>query len=277
AGPGGYRKLVALKVLRAALAVDPPAVPRFIAEARIGALLNQPNVVSTLEIEERETLPFIVMEFLDGEPLQRVLTSARMAFAPPPLHMHLAALSGALEGLAHAHAAVGPDGAPLHVVHRDVSPHNVFITNTGTPKLLDFGFAQAVDSPNTMLSSAARVAYMSPEQADRELVDARSDLFSIGVMAWEAVTRRRFWPEETSQAEILRALRSRDFPAGRVDALAKSPERLRAMTLKATAPDPDDRYATAAAFQPELRVALGEIAPAFAPHDLGHRVTTLFA
>ena len=277
-GPGGFSKLFALKLLRPALAEDPAMVSLFVAEARIGAQLNHPNVVSTLEIEEGEALPFIVMEFLDGKPLQDVITTARIAFMPLPLHMHLAALSGALEGLGHAHAAIGPGGAPLRIVHCDVSPHNVFVTSSGMPKVLDFGFAQSADSPNPMLTSAARVAYMSPEQADGALVDPRSDLFSVGVMMWEAVTRRRFWSEEATKADILRALRARELPPNRVSALAKSSEEIRSLVVKATEPDPAARYGTAAEFQSDLRVVLNQITPStFALRELGQRVVTLFA
>ncbi len=277
-GPGGFNKMFALKQLRPALAENPAHVTMFLAEARIGAHLSHPNVVSTLEIEESEKLPYIVMEYLDGQPLQRLIANARLAFTPLPLHMHLAALSGALEGLGHAHEALGPDGAPLGIVHRDVSPHNVFVTSSGMPKLLDFGFAQTAAAPNTMLSSAGRVAYMSPEQASGSAVDARSDLFAIGVMLWEAATRRRFWSEEASKAEIVRALTSRELPPSRESALANVPEDLRSIIIKATAPDPSDRYDSATPFQADLHMVISRVTPpTFSLRDLGHRLTTVFA
>src|SRR6185437_13379004 len=163
-------------------------------------------VVQTLEIEDDGPQPFIVMEYLDGQPLQHVLATGRAAFTPLALHMHLAALSGALEGLGYAHAAVGPDGVPLRVVHRDVSPYNVFLTVSGQPKLLDFGIAQTIDSPGAASVSAGRAAYMSPEMARGEPVDARSDLFSMSVMLWEAGTRRRFWNDTMSRDEIVNTL-----------------------------------------------------------------------
>jgi serine/threonine protein kinase len=276
--PGGFSKLFALKQLRRALAEDPAFVAMFLTEARIGAQLNHPNVVSTLEIEESDSLPYIVMEYLDGQPLQRLVTSARLAFTPLPLHVHLASLSDALEGLAHAHDARGADGKALEIVHRDVSPHNVFVTASGTTKLLDFGFAQTADSPNTMLSSAGRVAYMSPEQAARGAVDSRSDLFSVGVMMWEAITRRRFWSEEASKVEIVRALAAGELPPSRVSALASTPGALRSIVVRATEPAAADRYASAAAFQSDLRAALRELTPpTFDLRDLGKRVVTIFA
>ena len=191
--------------------------------------------------------------------------------------MHLAAISGALEGLAHAHAAVGP-GGPLHIVHRDVSPHNVFVTSSGMPKLLDFGCAQTVDAPSVMMTSAGHAAYMSPEQASGHVVEARSDLYAVGVMLWEAVTRRRFWSDEASKAEILRALSARQLPDTRVSALVHAPDDLRAILVRATAPDPSERYQTATALQQDLQRALRRITPpTFDLRDLGQRLVTVFA
>lgn len=277
-GPQGFNKLFALKQLRPALAEDPALVDMFLAEARVGAQLSHPNVVTTLEIDQTDALPFIVMEYLDGQPLQSLIAAARIAFLPLPLHMHLAALSGALEGLGYAHAALGADGAPLRIVHRDVSPHNVFVTSSGMPKLLDFGFAQTAESSNTMLSSAGRVAYMSPEQASGREVDSRSDLFAMGVMLWEAVVRRRFWSDEASKTGILHALTSGELPSTRLSALARAPEALRAIVAKATAPDASDRYESAAALQADLQAALRQITPpTFNLRDLGERLAAIFA
>jgi serine/threonine protein kinase len=276
-GPAGFNKLFALKLMRPALAEDPALVAMFLAEARVGAQLDHPNVVSTLEIDETGPLPFIVMDYLDGQPLQRLVSSARIAFKPLPLHMHLAAVSGALEGLAHAHAAVGP-GGPLQIVHRDVSPHNVFVTSSGMPKLLDFGCAQTAEAPGAMMTSAGHAAYMSPEQASGRAVDARSDLYAVGVMLWEAVTRRRFWSDEASKTEILRALSARQLPDTRVSGLVHAPDDLRALILKATEADPSERYQSATALQEDLRRALRRITPpTFDLRDLGQRLVTVFA
>jgi eukaryotic-like serine/threonine-protein kinase len=277
-GPEGFHKLFALKQLRAALAVDPAHVSGFVAEARLGARLGHPNVVPTFEIECDVPQPCIVMEYLDGQTLARVVSDARVAFAPLPLHMHLSAIGAALEGLAYAHTALGPDGEPLRVVHRDVGPHNVFVTVTGEVKLLDFGTAQTIDAPGQQTTSAARPAYMSPEQAAGDDVDARSDLFSIGVMLWEAVTRKRFWGDTMSRAEIVEALAARRLPDTRLDGLASASQDLRSLVAKATSPEPADRYESAAALQGALLPAIRSVTPpAFGMRDLGKRVTTLYA
>jgi serine/threonine-protein kinase len=278
--PGGFHKPFALKRLRPALAQHPDLVDLFVGEARVGSQLVHPNIVTTLEIDEAESIPYIVMEYLDGQTLQNLVVMAKAAFMPLPLHAHLGALSGALEGLAYAHTATGGDDAPLHVVHRDVGPHNIFVTSNGVAKVLDFGCAQtgAHLTPSPMINSEGRVRYMSPEQAKGRVVDARSDLFAMGVMVWEAVTRKRLWPEEARTADIMRALVAGELPAARVTELGRASEPLRAIALKATAAELDERYASAAVFQADLQSALRDITPAdFAPRDLGKRLVTVFA
>jgi serine/threonine-protein kinase len=278
-GPGGFNKLFALKQLRPALLGDAALVAMFVAEARLAASLSHPNVVQTLEIDEDASLPYIVMEHLEGQPLHRVIARARMVGANLPIHMHLAALGGALDGLAYAHEACGYDGTPLRIVHRDVSPHNLFLTYGGLTKVLDFGIAQGVDpvaAPPAAIRG--RVGYMAPEQAAGGVVDARSDLFSVGVMMWEAVSGRRFWSEVSNENQIFRALADGQLPASRGAMLAGAPAGLRDMLMRATAPDPADRYESAAAFQADLQGALRRLTPpTFTMRDLGARLIDLFA
>ena len=277
-GRHGVSKLFALKQLRPALAQDEEKVSLFVAEARLGARLSHPNVVQTLEIEDDGPLPFIVMEYLDGQPLQNVVTTARAAFTPLPLHMHLAVISGAIEGLGYAHAALGPDGAAMRVVHRDVSPYNVFLTVSGQPKLLDFGIAQTIETPGALSASAGRAAYMSPELAAADPVDLRADLFSVGVMLWEAATRRRFWGDTMSKEEIQGALASRRLPESRVASAGRAPPELQSIIVKATSPDPADRYGSAGELQADLQLAMRAVTPAtFAQREMGLRVAALFA
>jgi serine/threonine protein kinase len=279
AGPGGFNKLFALKQLRATLAEDPANVALFLAEARLAGRLSHPNVVSTLEIEEEGTLPYIVMEYLDGQPLFRAVARARMTGAPLPLPMQLAILSGAVEGLSYAHQATGYDGAPLRVVHRDVSPHNVFVTYGGQAKLLDFGIAQTAEGAEPRAASLrGRVAYMSPEQAAGMAVDSRADLFALGVMMWEAVTGQRFWSESSSEGQIVELLASGRVPAARESAMAGAPPDLQYVILNATEPDPADRYESASALMADLSVVLRRMAPAnFSMRDVGRRIGDIFA
>jgi serine/threonine-protein kinase len=278
AGPGGFNKLFALKQLRATLAEDPANVAMFLAEARLAGRLSHSNVVSTLEIEEQSALPYIVMEYLDGQPLFRAGARARMTGAPLSIPMQLAILNDAVEGLSYAHQALGYDGAPLRVVHRDVSPHNVFVTYGGQAKLLDFGIAQSCEAEGPRQGSPrGKVAYMSPEQAAGMNVDARADIFAIGVMLWEAVTAQRFWAQTTSEGHILELLASGRSPVGRERALAGAPPDLQYVIMNATEPDPADRYESAAALQADLQVVFRRMAPSgFNLRDVGRRLGEIF-
>jgi serine/threonine-protein kinase len=279
AGPGGFNKLFALKQLRAALAEDPANVAMFLAEARLAGRLSHSNVVSTLEIEEDSALPYIVMEYLEGQPLFRASARARMTGAPLSVPMQLAILSDAVEGLSYAHQALGYDGAPLCVVHRDVSPNNVFVTYGGQTKLLDFGIAQSreIEGPRGG-SPRGKVAYMSPEQAAGMTVDARADIFAVGVMLWEAVTGQRFWAQTTGETQIIDLLAAGRSPTARESALVGVPPDLQYIIMNATEPDPVDRYESAAALQADLQVVFRRMAPSgFNHRDVGRRLSEIFA
>src|SRR5262245_17105669 len=193
-GAAGFRKLVVLKRLRPNLADDAELLAMFSDEARLAARLNHPNVVQTYEVGYDAGRHFIAMEWLDGQPLHRLLKAA-WAYDALPLDVHLFILCEALRGLHYAHELQDFDGTRLEVVHRDVSPQNVFLTYEGQVKLVDFGVAKAhARSTDTQVGVVkGKVAYMAPEQALGCPVDRRADVFSVGVMLWEAVARRRLW------------------------------------------------------------------------------------
>src|SRR5262249_6558441 len=138
---GAFSKLVVIKKPREHLAKDPEFIAMLLDEARIAARLNHPNLVQTLEIGEANGDYFLTMEFLDGQPFQRILNRARAEFHTD---LQITALVEVLKGIHHAHELRDFDGTPLRVVHRDVTPQNVFITYDGQVKVLDFGIAKAV-------------------------------------------------------------------------------------------------------------------------------------
>lgn len=142
-GPAGFSKLVVLKELRPELSSEPEFLSMFLDEARLAARLQHPNVVQTNEVGHEGSRHFIAMEYLDGQPLSRVLSRMRGQL---PLPLHLRVLSETLAALHYAHELRDFDGTPLAVVHRDVTPHNVFVTYDGEVKLVDFGIAKATDS-----------------------------------------------------------------------------------------------------------------------------------
>ena len=270
-----FSKLVVLKKLREHLAQDPDFVTMFMDEARLAARLNHPNVVQTYEVDRTEDELYLAMEYLDGQPLHRVLHRARQDFSLP---MHLLVLSDVLSGIHHAHELLDYDGSPLNVVHRDVTPHNIFVTYDGQVKVVDFGIAKAEGRGSETKHGIikGKVAYMSPEQARGEVVDRRADVFAVGVMLYEACIAERMWKGLTD-AEIVRSIYRGRHP---VSPKAKNPaihDGLDAIVRKALAGDPAERYATAAALQADLETFIDENLQRPSQRQLGKFVSELFS
>ncbi len=249
--------LLVIKEPRTGLVLDPQMRAMFQREAAVGARMHHPNIVRTHELGAADGRPFIAMEFLDGQPLQRIVRRVWRDHGvglPLPLQLHV--LTGLLAGLHHVHESTDDDGRPLGLVHCDVTPHNVLVTYDGQVKLIDFGI---VGTTGTVHSDSADVqvgmfrgkaSYCAPEQARGDGIDRRTDLFAVSVMLWEALAQRRMWPDLEPTA-ILRHLR-----AGRVPALPDGPEpELRALCRRALAIDPAQRPASAADFAAQLEAS----------------------
>lgn len=243
-GPAGFNKLVVIKQIRPQLATDPEFLSMFLDEARLAARLSHPNVVQTNEVGQEGDRYFIAMEYLEGQPLNRVLHRIGRD-GGLTLSMHLRIIIDMLTGLHHAHELTDFDGTPLNVVHRDVTPHNVFVTYDGQVKVVDFGIAKAMNSSaETRLGVVkGKVAYMAPEQARGERVDRRADIFSAGVMLWEAATGRRLW-KGIPDLTVLHRLINGDIPSPR-DIDPEVPEGLEKIVMKSLALRREDRYSTA--------------------------------
>jgi serine/threonine-protein kinase len=189
-GPEGLGRLVALKRILPHLATDPVIVQQFLDEARIGLRLSHPNLVTVYDIGEAQGAYYIAMELVRGVDLDRLL---KVLNAPLPPPMAVAVVMQGLLGLHAAHTLRGEDGAPLHLVHRDMSPHNLMVGFDGRVKVLDFGVAKARMQRTVTLPGIVKgkPLYMSPEQARGERLDARSDLFALGLILYEALTGKR--------------------------------------------------------------------------------------
>ncbi|WP_437914577.1 serine/threonine-protein kinase [Sorangium sp. So ce302] len=276
-GPVGFNKLVVLKRVRPELVEDADILAMFLDEARLAARLNHPNVVQTYEVGDEGARFFIAMEYLDGQPLGSI--RSRMGHDKVPLPLQVRVLCDALAGLHHAHNLRDFDGTPIHVVHRDVSPQNIFVTYDGVIKVVDFGIAKAADSLTETRTGTlkGKVSYMSPEQARGERVDRRSDVFSVGVILWEAIARRRMWKGFNDLA-ILGRLAIGEVPrlteeASRVEL---DPE-IERICQKALAPALEDRYASAAELQADLERWLGERHRGMSAREAGEIVAGQFA
>ena len=212
---GGVWRLEVLKRIWPELATDPDFVTMFLDEARLSLRLNHPNVVQTYEVLTNEGELAIAMEYLDGQPLTRVLNRLLRDSNDLSLALRLRILTRVLAGLEHAHTLTDIDGSPLGVVHRDVSPQNVFVTYDGQVKLVDFGVAKTIAAAHQTRPGAikGKLAYMAPEQLQSEAVDRRADLFSVGVMLWEMLSHRPLFVGTSK--EILAQVMFKDVAAPR--------------------------------------------------------------
>jgi serine/threonine-protein kinase len=278
-GPAGlgFSKLVVIKRLKADVEADPEFVAMLIDEARLAARLNHPNVVQTIEIGEDRGQYFLAMEYLDGQSLRTVLKRAQgSSEAGFPANLHYAVLERVLAGLHYAHELTDYDRTPLEVVHRDVTPHNVFLTYEGQVKIVDFGIAKAIGRrTQTRIGFVKGKAwYMAPEQASDRAVDRRADIFAVGVMLWEAAVGTRVWGDLTYQ-DILARLRAGEVPSSPRKAKKTVPKPLDAICRRALAIDPDERYATAEEFGTALSEYLDKLGRP-TERELGGYVSTLF-
>jgi len=200
----GSIKLVVLKRVLTHLAQNDGFLKMFAHEARIASQLRHPNIVQVLEVGEHEGLPVLVMERLEGADLLRLLQQCVTRRQSLGTAVSMAILAGAARGLGYAHRARSSDGRALRLIHRDISPHNVFITRDGGVKLLDFGIAKS--AAHVGLTSTGQVkgkiSYMSPEQIRSLPIDARSDLWSLGVVLWETLAGEKLFTRDNDAATL---------------------------------------------------------------------------
>ncbi len=251
----GFERLVALKRLLPEGARDRRHKEMFLREARLAALLVHPNVVHAFAFGELYGELFLAMEYVEGEPLSRVLSAARSANTTLDPTLVAYVLAQACDGLHAAHQLRGADGRLLNVVHRDVSPQNVMIAYDGQVKILDFGVAKfdtSGTSPETRTGEVkGKMAYMSPEQALGEKLDCRSDLFAVGAVLFECVAGRRMWGTGTD-VEMMRKL-ALENPPRLDDALPSAPSALVELQARLVAREPAQRPASALEAAARLR------------------------
>jgi len=273
-GPSGFTKLVVVKVLRKSLASDTEFRLMFLSEARLAARLHHPNVVQTNEVIEVDGAPVLVMEYLDGQPLSQVIVRGKQGGFTLP--MQLRVLADALAGLHAAHELADFDGTPLGVVHRDVSPHNLFVTLEGHAKVLDFGIAKLerslVETEVGMVKGKLR--YMAPEHIAGDKLDRRADIYAAGVILWEALTGERMW-KASSEADIRARVLAGDLPMPDT-VRAEVPAPLARICRRALSRLPADRYATARQLADELEAAMSDLGMTATPREIGATVARLF-
>jgi serine/threonine-protein kinase len=273
-GAEGFEKYVAIKRILPDLAEDERFVKMLLTEARIHSALSHRNIVQIHDLgisEDGEY--FIVLEYVEGFDL-RVINdqiSAEGEIIPEALSLLIA--SELAQGLHFAHELRGPDGQPLGLVHRDVSPSNVLISLAGEVKLSDFGLAKRKHDRSVVGSLKGNLAYMSPEQARQSTLDRRTDVFSLGAVLFELLTGKRL-REITDEIQGWNQVASGQLPSVR-SVRPDLPELFERLLSRALAPDPQDRFPDAATFGKAIREALAEMNTPVGANDLQQLLSTL--
>ncbi len=243
----GFEKDVVIKRLKPELAVDPRIVEMFLDEARIGAQLNHPNIVHVYDVDEQDGVPYIAMELIVGEELNQLCRRGLGLKKFLPLEHAVELMRQAAAGMGYFHnkrkGHVAEHGEPMDIVHLDISPTNLLVTEDGFLKIIDFGIARARGQRfRDEAAIPGKLSYMSPEQILRQKVDHRSDIFSLGVVLYEITVGRRLF--KGPAADVVKKLTEgriepptfarRDFPAA-----------LEAVVMRCLERHPDDRYQSA--------------------------------
>jgi eukaryotic-like serine/threonine-protein kinase len=267
-GEVGFSRTVAIKRLHAHFAADPEFASMFYDEARLAARIRHPNVIPTIDVVANTGELFLVMEYVPGDTLARLSKGIRDGGGRIPHRIVASIVVGVLHGLHAAHEAKDERGAPLGIVHRDVSPQNVHVGTDGVARVLDFGVAKASGRIQTTRDGQikGKLAYMSPEQLRGADVNRSSDIYAVGVMLWELITGQRLFVGDNEGVVVARVLEGKiSAPSeivmkgagGSVSERTQTQlQRLDACILRAVSADPLARFATARDMALELEACV---------------------
>ncbi len=264
-GQVGFSRAVAIKRLHPHYATDAEFVSMFLDEARLAARIRHPNVVPTLDVVAADGELFVVMEYVQGESLNRLLGGVVAAGSYVPPRIVSAVMSDLLHGLHAAHEAKNENGESLGIVHRDVSPHNVIVGIDGTARVLDFGIAKAVSRLQTTREGQlkGKIAYMAPEQVEGGKVDPRSDIYAASVVLWETLTGTRLFTADSEaalmakvHAAVIRPPSECMKEAALRELSVVTQETLDALVMKGLSRSPADRFESARAMATALEECL---------------------
>ncbi len=248
----GFDKVVAIKRVLPQLSKNDKFIQMFLDEAKLSLYLNHANIVQTFDIGKADQSYFIVMEWIDGANLKGIMEMAAERGYKVPREQAVFIAMEMCKGLSHAHNRKDPDGKPLNIVHRDISPPNVLISREGEVKLVDFGLAKAASQavftdPGIV---KGKFAYLSPEAALGQSVDGRTDVFATGIVLWEMLTGRRLFNGK-NDLETVKMVRAAEIPSLASLGIDVEPQ-LEGIMRRALARDPHQRYQTAEQLGHEL-------------------------
>lgn len=270
-GEVGFSRTVAIKRMHPHCAADPDFASMFIDEARLAARIRHPNVVPILDVVTTGGELSLVMDYIQGETLSWLFRRARKLEKPIPVGVVGSILVGVLEGLHAAHEAVSEAGAPLGIVHRDVSPQNIMVGVDGISRVLDFGIAKASVRLHSTKDGKlkGKLQYMAPEQIRSGTVDRRTDIYAVSVVLWEALAGRQLFDAENEAAIMCKVLGG-DAPRLRsID--ASIPEAIEGVVERGLALSPSDRFQSAQ----EMAIAIERSVSLASAREVGQWVQTL--
>jgi serine/threonine-protein kinase len=275
-GPGGFQKWVAIKRIHPHLVEDDQFVDMFLDEARIAAGINHANVAQVFDLGKDDNTYWIAMEYLHGEPLREIMRRAedRRQLVGPELAARICA--DAAEGLHAAHELRGKNGQLLGLVHRDVTPHNLFVTYEGYTKVVDFGIAKVADRLSSTRAGTlkGKLAYMSPEQVRGAEVDRTTDIFALGVVLWELTTGHRLFRMDTDLDTLEKVQACVVPPPSQL--VQNYPVELESVVMKALAKRKQDRFQTARELSRALQGVLMRRGAFVGPEEVANYVRALF-
>jgi len=251
-GVQGFEKLLVVKRILPHLAENEDFITMFLDEARIAARLNHPNVVQIFDLGQQDDTFFIAMEYIHGEDVRKVWKQAERQGVPIPIALICRIIIESCSGLDYAHKKTDPAGRPLNIVHRDISPQNLLVSFEGGVKVVDFGIAKAADQATVTKSGVlkGKYSYMSPEQAQGRPVDARTDVFALGVVLYELLTGTRLFKRANDIQTLNAVTECKVEPPSTID--SRLPADLDPIVMRALAKDRDERYADARELQQAL-------------------------
>jgi serine/threonine-protein kinase len=266
---GTFERLYAMKRLHPHLRADPDAEKMFVEEARLAGLLRHANVVSVIEVDADDEGSFLLMDYVEGVSLSELLRAHHAREVRPPISLCLDIGAQVARGLHAAHTLTTADGQFLGLVHRDVSPANILVGFDGLTRLTDFGIARAAGRSSHTGEGIlkGRIRYMSPEQLRFERIDARADLFSLGVVLYELLTAERMFPDATPE-NVARSILHDPAPDV-ADVRGDVPSAIVELLFEMLAKEPHARPASAGEVADRIRVVFDEVVADEPPVDLG--------
>lgn len=276
-GYAGFEKYVAVKRVLPHIARDKRFKNLFAHEAHLTANLGHPNIGQVYKNGECDGYLYLVMEFIDGKTVRELLGKADELRVRIPVQVSCFIMLEVLKGLEFAHNRINErNGDPLNIVHRDVSPQNIMMAYQGSVKIVDFGIAKAASSTEATREGAIRgkFGYMSPEQARGEVIDKRSDIFSMGIVFWELLTQQRLFTYDDDLV-TLEKVKECDIPRP-TTLLPSLPATLERIVMRALRKDAADRYETCQEFYTDLARYMSAKHSEFFPHEFSAFLTEFF-